>query len=153
MSAMNNETVLKTELTKLRGHLQSELTRVEEEIDSLARQRAELSVRIGAIDQVVRSEFAAPAEAEQRSAKLPGRLNERGPIHGAYDVLKAEDKPMHVRAILSSLMAQGFRSNAKRPIAMLSGTMKRSRRFVLCGHDTWALAEWPEEKRTIKAEA
>ncbi|MCE5324651.1 winged helix-turn-helix domain-containing protein [bacterium] len=67
------------------------------------------------------------------------RLNKEGALKGSERILKEKGRPMHVREILSALKETGFRSNAKRPEAMLSGTLKRSTKFKLVGGDTWDL--------------
>lgn len=82
----------------------------------------------------------------QPTRQRSGRLNAEGAIKGTERILKESGKPMHVRDIFVALEATGFRSNAKRPQAMLSGTLKRSPRFRLVGGDRWALAESAEKK-------
>jgi hypothetical protein len=85
------------------------------------------------------------ALADYHSTNQPktrgGRLNAEGPTRGAIRVLKEHGGPMHVKEIYEALKASGFRSNAKYPTAMLSGTFSRSKRFRAMGNDNWDLAE------------
>jgi hypothetical protein len=88
----------------------------------------------------------APKPSESAEQQTSQRLNERGAVVWSSDILKQAGHPMHVRDILAELLRQGFRSNAERPEAMLSGTLKQSKRFRLLGGDHWALAEWEQDQ-------
>lgn len=92
----------------------------------------------------------APRAGDAASAASHARLNKRGPVVHAHDVLAEARRPMHIKDILSIMLKQGFKTNAGRPEAMLSGTLKQSRRFRLVGGDIWALAEWPDKNATVK---
>jgi len=153
--AVSTET-LRVELLGLRDRLKAELAEVESQIGGLLKLKSDLTNRLAAAEQVLAAEFPESdpgVTRPTRSAERLVRLNKRGPVTCSYDVLKAAGHPMHVKAILAELYAMGFRSNARRPDAMLSGTLRQSSRFRPCGHDTWALAEWPEEVCKSKAEA
>jgi hypothetical protein len=91
--------------------------------------------------------------ANARSERKGLRRKRRGLVRWAYDVLQGRRKPLHVRDILDQMTAEGFTYATQRPTAMLSGSLKKSPRFRLCGGDVWALAEWPEEACKNKAEA
>lgn len=92
--------------------------------------------------------LAGPDQTSDRRTDLTGmrqgaviRLNKEGVVKGAERVLVERGTAMHVRDIYSALQARGFTSRAKRPQAMVSGSLSRSKRFRLIGGDVWDLVD------------
>lgn len=96
-----------------------------------------VKVAPGTFALVTRSDAAAMSPKSRT-----GRLNEVGAVRLTETLLREEGKPMHVREILRQLQEQGFRTYAARPEAMLSGTLRRSKKFAPLGDDNWGLVEW-----------
>ena len=67
----------------------------------------------------------------------------------AEEILKKAGKPLHLKELAAKLGEYGKRNTTQG----LSGNLNQDRlkRLVNLGGNMWALAEWPEEKRKVKA--
>lgn len=96
-------------------------------------------MRDNRVEKAGRGRFKLAGSATTGSQATVHRV---GPVSGTESLLKEVGKPLHVKEILHLLLERGMVSGSRRPLAMLSGSLRKSSKFKLFGPETFGLAEW-----------
>lgn len=130
--------------------------RIREKLLELNYDLTSIEQRLEAAEELFRREFGLEppgGERARRRAKTSGRSNGAGPSWGdaIMAVLRAKNRPMHVKEIWEALLASGFQTESRDPLRSVVSISVRHPEIERVGPNTYRLKglEGPEPQLSL----